>query len=292
MGMIVDVHPHVISPDTERYPPSPLFGIRSDWSKNRTARIEDLLAEMDRAGVHKAAIVHASTVYGFDNSLVADSAQQSSGRCVAVGSIDMLAPDAVDCAKRWIERGVVCLRIFTGGSTKAVDASSLDDPGAYPVWSLMAELGLSMCINTNASGIPAIMSLARRFPQVPVLVDHFAQADVSGGAPFSAAGPLFGMAAIANIYLKLTPAVPAAIQKSQADGRAFLKKVVAEFGANRIAWGSDWPSSSGTMGENLAVAKDLIADLAEADRNLILGGTALSVYAGLNGAYDDLIRFV
>ena len=78
--------------------------------------------------------------------------------------------------------------------------------------------------------------------------------------------------------------MPAAIQKSQADGRAFLKKVVAEFGANRIAWGSDWPSSSGTMAENLAVAKDLIADLAEEDRDLILGGTALSVYAGLNGA--------
>jgi predicted TIM-barrel fold metal-dependent hydrolase len=280
---IVDVHPHTISPDVERYPPSPLFGVRSDWSKNRTARIEDLLAEMDRAGVQKAAIVHASTVYGFDNSLVVDAARHAPDRCVAVGSIDLLAPDAIACAKNWIERGVVCFRIFTGGSTKAVDASSLDDPRTYPVWDLMGERGLSMCINTNVSGVPAIVALARRFPNVPILVDHFAQADVTGGGDFAAAAPLFGMAALANIHLKLTPAVPSSLRKAEADGRAFMKKVVAEFGAGRIAWGSDWPSSPGTMAENLAVTRDLIADLSEVDRDLILGGTALTIYSMLKG---------
>lgn len=283
-GQIVDVHPHVISPDADRYPPSPLFGVRSDWSKNRTARIEDLLAEMDLAGVNKAAIVHASTVYGFDNSLVVDSARQSGGRCVAVGSIDLLADDALACARTWIERGVVCFRIFTGGSTKQVDASSLDDPRAWPVWELMGERGLSMCINTNVSGVPAIMSLAKRFPKVPVLVDHFAQADVTGGSDFAAAAPLFGMAAAANIHLKLTPAVPSSLRKAQADGRAFMKRVVGEFGAGRIAWGSDWPSSPGTMAENLAAARDLIAELAQADQDMILGGTALSIYSMLKGA--------
>ena len=283
-GLIVDVHPHVISPDVERYPPSPLFGVRSDWSKNRTARIEDLLAEMDHAGVHRAAIVHASTVYGYDNALVADSAKASCGRCVAVGSINLLAEDARACAEAWIARGVVCFRIFTGGSTKQVDASALDDPRSYPVWELMGERGLSMCINTNVSGIPAIMSLARRFPKVPVLVDHFAQADVTGGAPFDNAEPLFGMAALANIHLKLTPAVPGSLRKAQADGRAFIKKVVAEFGAARIAWGSDWPSSPGTMAENLDVTRDLIAELTEQERDLILGDTALSIYSQLKSA--------
>jgi len=281
-GTIVDVHPHVISPDTTRYPPSPLFGVRSDWSKDRKADINDLLAEMDRAGVHKAAIVHASTVYGFDNSLVAEAARSAPGRCVAVGSIDLIAPDAVASAKTWIDRGIVCFRIFTGGSTKKVDASSLDDPRTYPVWQLMERRGLSMCINTNASGVPAIMSLARRFPKAPILVDHFAQADVSGGPPFAAAATLFAMAPIANIYLKLTPAVPAAIRKAGADGRAFIKKVVAEFGANRIAWGSDWPSSAGTMAENLNEAKGLIADITERERDLVLGGTALSIYPMLD----------
>ena len=99
-----------------------------------------------------------------------------------------------------------------------------------------------------------------------------------------AAAPLFGMSAVTNIYLKLTPAVPDAIRKAGADGRAFMQRVVTEFGAARIAWGSDWPSSPGTMAENLAVARDLIGDLSETDRDMILGGTALSIFAKLREA--------
>ena len=67
-GPIVDIHPHIVSPDTNAYPLTPLFGIQSDWSKERTASDDQLIAAMDEAGVAKTAIVHASTCYGFDNS--------------------------------------------------------------------------------------------------------------------------------------------------------------------------------------------------------------------------------
>src|SRR5215470_8029634 len=110
-GPVVDIHPHIVSTDTERYPPTPLFGIQSDWSKERPSNVEDLLAQMDAAGVAKTAIVHASTVYGFDNSLVADAVKRFPQRCTGVGSIDMLAPDAADVAKRWIASGITGFRI-------------------------------------------------------------------------------------------------------------------------------------------------------------------------------------
>ena len=74
----------------------------------------------------------------------------------------MLADGAVEEAKRWLDRGLTGLRIFTGGSTKDVDASSLDDRAAYPVWELMNERGLPICVQTDVSGIPAMMSLAKR----------------------------------------------------------------------------------------------------------------------------------
>ena len=187
-GPIVDIHPHIVSPDTKRYPATPLFGIQSDWSKERKATDEDLIAAMDEAGVAKTAIVHASTVYGFDNSLVADAVAHFPQRCTAVGSIDMLAPDAADVARQWISRGITGFRIFTGGSTKEVDASTLDDARSYPVWELCGERGLSICVQTNASGIPATIALAKRFPKVPIIVDHFARPDVSGGPPYAAGG--------------------------------------------------------------------------------------------------------
>lgn len=280
-GIIVDIHPHIISTDTTRYPLTPLFGIQSDWSKERPASVGELLAAMDEAGIAKTAIVHASTCYGFDNSLVADAVAEHPERCTAVGSIDMLTPDAVGTAKRWLDRGLTGFRIFTGGSTKKVDASALDDPRSYPVWELMSERGHSMCIQTDASGIPATIALAKRFPRVPVLVDHFARPDVGGGPPYAKAAPLFSLAAVPNVYLKFTPVALKQLEDSKADVHAFLGKIVAEFGANRMAWGSNWPNSPGTMVEHVERAKAALAGLSQKDQDAILGGTALKIYPSL-----------
>src|SRR5215469_6813268 len=70
---VIDIHPHIVSPDTRRYPLAPLGGTQSTWSSERPTTYEMLLAEMDAAGVGKAAIVHSSTAYGYDNSYVADA---------------------------------------------------------------------------------------------------------------------------------------------------------------------------------------------------------------------------
>ena len=281
-GPIVDTHPHIVSPDTKRYPLTPLFGIQSDWSKERTASDEQLVAEMDEAGVAKTAIVHASTCYGFDNSLVADAVAHFPQRCTAVGSIDMLTPDAVDVAKGWITRGVTGFRIFTGGSTKSVDASTLDDARSYPVWELCGERGVSICVQTNALGIPATIALARRFPRVPILVDHCGRPDVSDGPPYAKAAPLMSLAAWPNVHLKLTPVVFDRLLQAKADTQAFLAKLVADFGAARIAWGSNWPNSPGTLKDHVTEVKAALASLSEADRDAILGGTALRLYPALN----------
>ena len=70
---IVDIHPHIASHDTDKYPVSPLGGKRSDWSHERAVTFPELVAAMDEAGVGKAAIVHSSTTYGFTCDYVADS---------------------------------------------------------------------------------------------------------------------------------------------------------------------------------------------------------------------------
>src|SRR4051794_17521013 len=91
---IIDIHPHVISSDTKRYPITPLGGVRSVWSEERPVTFEQMIAAMDQAGVNKAALVHSSTTYGYDNSYVADCVAQRPDRFTAVFSVDVLAPDA------------------------------------------------------------------------------------------------------------------------------------------------------------------------------------------------------
>ncbi len=278
----VDIHPHIISDDETRYPPAPLFGKRSDWSQERPNTVESLIAAMDEAGVAKAAVVHSSTTYGFDNSYVVDGCNQYPDRLVAVGSVDMVAPDALDTIRGWVGKGLAGLRIFTGGSTKDFDPSELEDERAYPAWELMAQLAVPMCIQTGPIGLPQVASLARRFPDVPIILDHLARPDVLDGPPYAKAASLFELADISNIYLKLTPRIFGDVKKEQASAETFFPKVVDAFGADRLAWGSNFPTSPGTLVSIKAEAEAGLASLSAQDREWIFGKTALALYPQLN----------
>lgn len=277
----VDIHPHVISNDEGRYPPAPLFGKRSDWSQERPSTVETLIEQMDAAGVDKAAVVHSSTTYGFDNGYVVDACNAHPDRLIAVGSVDVLAPDAVRTIRDWVDRGLAGLRIFTGGSTKEFDASELDDPRAYPAWELLGELGLTMCIQTGPAGLSAVRSLAARFPDVPIILDHLGRPDVTDGPPYAAAQSLFDIADVPSIHLKLTPRIMGDSTKGAATPDTFFPKLVAAFGARRLAWGSNFPTSPGTLAEIKATAEDRLKTLSDEDREWVFARTAQSLYPQL-----------
>ena len=281
MASIIDTHPHIISNDEALYPPAPLFGKRSDWSKERPSTVETLIAAMDEAGVAKAAVVHSSTTYGFDNSCVVDGCAQYPDRLVAVGSVDILQPDAPAVIQKWVSRGLAGLRLFTGGSTKEFDPSELDDPKSFPAWELCSELGLSMCIQTGPVGLPQVTFLAKSFPKVKIILDHLGRPDVSDGAPYEKASSLFGLAPYENIYFKLTPRIFSDAMKGQAKAETLFPRLVEVFGASRMVWGSNYPTSEGTLIANLDKAKASLASLSAEDRDWIFGKTAQLLYPTL-----------
>ena len=278
MTTLVDIHPHIISDDENRYPPAPLFGKRSEWSKERPTTVETLIAAMNSAGVDKAAVVHSSTTYGFDNSYVVDSCAKYPGRLAAVCSVDVLQPDAPARIRALLEQGLSGLRLFTGGSTKDFDPSELEDPRSYPAWELCAELGLSMCIQTGPIGLPQVTALAKRFPTVKIILDHLGRPIVADGAPYARAQSLLDLAPLANIYLKLTPRIFDDVQKEKASAATFFSRVAAAFGAQRMAWGSNFPTSPGALSDILATAQAGLASLCDEDREWIFGKTAQQLY--------------
>lgn len=281
MPTIVDIHPHIISPDTERYPPAPLFGKKSDWATARPISFEQLIVAMDEAGVDKAAIVQASTYYGYDNSYVVDAVAPYPGRFAAVCCIDVLAPDARDTIHKWVDRGMAGIRLYTGGTTGAIDGSWLDDSRSYPAWELAGELGQSICVQTNAAGLPHLENMLKRFPQVRVIIDHLARPKIEDGSPYAAASSLFDLAAYPNLYLKISPRNFVDSSIGRATPETFFPLLVTKFGADRIAWGSNCPSSEGKMSDNLVHGKRCLASLSERERQLIFGETALGLYPAL-----------
>ena len=278
---VIDIHPHIISDDADRYPPAPLFGKRSDWSQERPCTVASLIAAMDEAGVDKAAVVHSSTTYGFDNSYVVDGCNEYPDRLIAVGSVDVAASDAVPVIRGWVDKGLKGLRIFTGGSTKDFDPTELENPAAYPAWEVLGDLGIPMCIQTGPIGLPQVRDLAVRFPKVNIILDHLGRPDVLDGPPYANADSLFAMADLPNIYLKLTPRIMGDVTKGQASADTFFTKVAAVFGANRMAWGSNCPTSPGTLSDILATARDRLACLSDEDQNWVFAKTAQTLYPAL-----------
>jgi len=278
---VIDIHPHIISLDTERYPRIPLFGKQSDWSRERPVTLEGLIAAMDEAGVEQAAIVQSSTCYGYDNSYVADSVARYRGRFTAVGSVDLLQPDAWQRIRHWVGRGISGLRLFTGGSTAAFDPSSLDDPRSFPAWELCGELGLSMCIQTDPSGLAQVAGLAKRFPKTRIVLDHLGRPDISDGPPYRKASSLFGLTPFDNVFLKLTPRIMGDAQRGQASPETFFPRLVAAFGSHRLAWGSNFPASEGRLEDNLAKARKSLESLSSEDQDWIFRRTAQRLYPAL-----------
>jgi predicted TIM-barrel fold metal-dependent hydrolase len=279
MPAFIDIHPHIISPDLKRYPRAPLGGKQSDWSATRPVSLEQLIAAMD-TGIAKAAIVQASTCYGHDNSYVADAVAAHPKRFTGVFSADVLASDATAKMRHWMERGLTGMRLFTFGSTMSEQAS-FDDPKSFPAWTYAADHGLSICMQMSASGIPQLVKMIERFPNVKVLLDHMARPVLDDGPPYAGAASLFGLARYPSVYLKLTKRNFEQAKSGKATPETFFPKLVAEFGAQRLAWGSNYPSSEGTMPDILKVAQAALAVLPQQDQDWIFAKTAQVLYPAL-----------
>ncbi len=205
MSAIIDIHPHIVSPDTKKYPLDPLGGTQSTWSSERPTTYDDLLRAMDDAGVAKAAIVHSSTAYGYDNSYVADAVQAVPARFTGVYSIDVLAPDAVKTFDHWLGRGCSGMRLFTTGSTLPDQATWFADPKTYPFWEHAAAKNIPVCVQMKQEGIPLLRQIMDKFPKVTIILDHLSRTPFEDGPPYAGAADFLALAKYKQVYLKITP---------------------------------------------------------------------------------------
>jgi predicted TIM-barrel fold metal-dependent hydrolase len=127
-------------------------------------------------------------------------------------------------------------------------------------------------------GLDQIKSTLQRFPKVRLIIDHLGRPPVEDGPPYSAAADYFALADFKNCYLKLTPSALKSVLTGQATAETLFPKLVSVFGADRIAWGSNYPASPGTMSEIVAASQVVLRSLSEADRTWIFAKTAQQLY--------------
>ncbi|MGH8648280.1 MAG: amidohydrolase family protein [Burkholderiales bacterium] len=281
VSRIIDIHPHIISKDTQRYLIAPLGGKRSVWSSERPIDFENLIASMNEAGVNKAAIVHSSTTYGYDNSYMCDSIATQPKRFTGVGAVDFAAPDASEKIRYWHGKRVTGLRIFSAGSTMEKQADTLDDPKTFKAWETCAELKIPVVTQLRREGLYMLFTLIRRFPNVKIIVDHLMHAPRGDQPPYARAAFLFELAKYPNLHFKLSTNNVRFSKDGGATPETFFPKLVQEIPANRIAWGSNYPASKGTLKEMVDEAKAALSCLKQSDQEWIFSKTAQSLYPAL-----------
>lgn len=278
---LIDIHPHVISPDESTYPKAPLGGVQSTWSKERPADWPQLSQAMDAAGVDKAAIVQSSTTYGHDNSYLADCVDEAPGRISGVCSIGFLDDDVIEQIGHWIdERGMSGLRLFTTGSTMG-QATWLDDDRTKKGWAYVADHGIPMCVQLTAPAIPQLVNVLKEFPGLRVILDHVAMTNFGDGPPYVAAAPAYELADFEGVYLKVTSRVLLSAKGSAGGSAGALRELVDRFGSDRIAWGSNYPANAGSLESLVQLLEEATSGLSEADVDNIYHGTARSLYPKL-----------
>lgn len=280
--MQFDTHTHAISPDTESYPVMPLGGTRSEWSQTRAVDIDGLLRSLDEAGVERAALVHASTVYGFDNSYAADALARHSDRLVGVCAVDFLSSTAIDDLRHWIgERGFSGVRIRVSDGTTAVptQGSGVSDEGMASVWDYLDEQRIPVCIQMHSKDTDKLLSVLERHPQLTILLDHGGRPNAAGGPPYSGLDELGQLAKYDGVHLKITPPMLRRLgEEPGVDPVAVVSELVSRFGAEHLMWGSNFPASAGSLaGLRDEIHRHLVG-LSDSEAAGVLGANAARVY--------------
>jgi predicted TIM-barrel fold metal-dependent hydrolase len=274
---IIDIHAHITTLDTQRYPIAPLDGKRPDWSKERPVTFEVMTADMDDAGIYKAALVHSSTTYSYDCSYLADSVARDPKRFAGVFSVNMMADDASDKIRYWAtQRKLSGLRLFANVDQQ--QSAWLSDPKTFTGLECAQSLGLPVCVSLRMPNLPQLQAIVKQFPKIRFIVDHMLQPPVAEGIPYSGSQYLFDLAEYQNVYLKLTSVNIQAFRTGKGSPETFFPPIVNKFGASRIAWGSNYPASEGTLKEIVLQAQSALAVLSAQDREWIFARTAQSLY--------------
>lgn len=201
--------------------------------------VDTLLRMEDEAGIEYAVVMPANNGPAPDrrpevqpDNLRVAKAIQGNRRCIGCATINpVLGPENI---KRQFE--IVDEYRFGGPKLMAVlHKYDIDDPMVDPIMEMTRERGLVASIHSGGDNVHPnrIANVARRFPEVPIIMDHMGYPDATDEAIRAAEeNP--------NIYLGTTILRFFKPDPSQANPVA-VADAVRRLGPERVVWGSNLP---------------------------------------------------
>lgn len=142
----------------------------------------------------------------------------------------------------------------------------------------LARHGLGYDILVYARQLRAAIDFAGALPDQRLVLDHLGKPDIRTGAFDGWRRDLDRLAALPNVYAKLSGLVTEADWRhwTVEDLHRYINAALDSFGPERLMIGSDWPvcTVAGEYRDVLDVVRTAIAGRTQAERDAVLGGTA------------------
>ena len=152
------------------------------------------------------------------------------------------------------------------------------------MWKTGADQNLAMCHLINPEFLPSVERMCTQFKSTPVVIDHFARIGIDGTINEKDLNNLCRLAKFDTVSVKVSAYY--ALGKKKApykDLLPMIKRLVKEFGSDRLMWASDCPFQV-VGGHRYAPSIDLIKNesdfLTVADKATSLKNTASRVFFG------------
>jgi predicted TIM-barrel fold metal-dependent hydrolase len=240
-GTLVDTHVHLFSADPERFP----YPADAPYQP-KPFPVENYVKVVTAARIDHTVIVHPEPYQDDHRYLEYCFAHEPSpgyfkGTCL----FDPIAPRTPERMAALVQRNpgrIVALRIHEmrkpgtpPSSSGAIKDRDLHAPAMENTWRKAQALGLAIQMHFLPWFAPQIGELARKFPGVPVLLDHLARAGQGTAAEF---GQVIRLARLPRVYMKYSGIEYSSRQPlPHLDAKPLVRRAFDAFGPDRMLWG-------------------------------------------------------
>lgn len=264
---IIDAQVHIWGADTPQRP----------WPKRQAAHRpvplgkDELLREMDAAGVHAAILVPPSWE-GERNDLALEAVRQHPDRFAVMGRLNTEAPGAAAQLETWKSQpGMLGLRmalLYAPWQLPLLTEGKLDW-----FWPVAERLDIPLMVLTAHSLIHYFEKIIARHPGLRIVMDHCALTPHTiDEEAFRDLDKLLALARLPNVMVKVS-----ALQCHTSEAYPYpplqqhIRRVYDAFGPKRMFWGSDLSRLPCTYRQCVTTFTEEIPWLSNTDKELIMG---------------------
>jgi L-fuconolactonase len=239
---IIDTHTHFYDPSRPQGVPWPP---KDDAVLYRTVFPKDYRALTVPQAVDGTVVVEASP-WVDDNQWILDLAARNPFIVGFVGNLPLGVPEFAGHLQKFATNP-----LFRGVRTRSGSfEKSLDERAFVRDLEALAERGLSFDVHSPMAWVSQVPRLVRLVPRLKIIVNHVANADVTGTEPSEEWRRLMeSMGGYAQVYMKVSGLVEGTKRRNGdapadvAYYRPVLDVLWKAFGAGRLIYSSNWPVS-------------------------------------------------